>query len=86
MLLSIFYSSFSGCLLAVFSGCFGCTFNGHQNFRNWETMRRDLTHPDAHWTRTERGVFECDADYWAKSGGILEPMPRYEKMYERLQG
>ena len=60
--------------------------NGHQNFRNWETMRRDLAHPDAHWTRTERGVFECDADYWAKSGGILEPMPRYEKMYERLQG
>ena len=60
--------------------------NGHQNFRNWETMRRDLAYPGAHWTRTERGVFECDADYWAKSGGILEPMPRYEKMYERLQG
>ena len=59
--------------------------NGHQNFRNWETMRRDLAYPDAHWTRTERGVFECDADYWAKSGGILEPMPRYEKMYERLR-
>ena len=57
--------------------------NGHQNFRNWETMRRDLAYPDAHWTRTERGVFECDADYWAKSGGILEPMPRYERMYER---
>lgn len=59
--------------------------NGHQNFRNWETMRRDLAYPGAHWTRTERGVFECDADYWAKSGGILEPMPRYEKMYERLR-
>ena len=37
--------------------------------------------PVAHWTRTERGVFECDADYWAKSGGILAPMPRYEAMY-----
>ncbi len=55
--------------------------NGHQNFRNWETMRRDLAHPDAHWTRTERGVFECDADWYAKSGGILEPMPRYERMF-----
>lgn len=55
--------------------------NGHQNFRNWETMRRDLAYPDAHWTRTERGVFECDADYYAKSGGILQPMPRYERMY-----
>ncbi len=55
--------------------------NGHQNFRNWETMRKDLAHPDAHWTRTERGVFECDADYYAKSGGILAPLPRYEKLF-----
>ena len=58
--------------------------NGHMNFRNWETMRQDLAYPDAHWTRTEKGVFECDADYYAKSGGILEPMPRYEKMYEMM--
>ena len=50
--------------------------NGHMNFRN--------CYPDAHWTRTEKGVFECDADYYAKSGGILEPMPRYEKMYEMV--
>lgn len=57
--------------------------NGHQNFRNWETMRKDLAYPDAHWTRTEKGVFECDADYYAKSGGILEPMPRYEAMYAK---
>ena len=55
--------------------------NGHQNFRNWETMRKDLAYPDAHWTRTEKGVFECDADYYAKSGGILESMPRYEKLF-----
>lgn len=60
--------------------------NGHQNFRNWERMRQDLAHPDAHWTRTERGVFECDADYWAKSGGILAPMPRYEAMYGNFNG
>ena len=60
--------------------------NGHMNFRNWETMRRDLAYPDAHWTRTENGVFECDADWYAKSGGILEPMPRYERMYKRAQG
>jgi L-alanine-DL-glutamate epimerase-like enolase superfamily enzyme len=58
--------------------------NGHQNFRNWETMRKDLAYPDARWTRTIKGVFECDADYYAKSGGILEPMPRYEKMYENI--
>ena len=55
--------------------------NGHQNFRNWETMREDLAFPNAHWTRTEKGVFECDADYYAKSGGILAPLPRYEKLF-----
>lgn len=58
--------------------------NGHMNFRNWERMRQDLAYPDAHWTRTERGVFECDSDYYGKSGGILAPMPRYEKMYEKM--
>jgi len=58
--------------------------NGHMNFRNWETMRKDLAYEKAHWTRTEKGVFECDADYYAKSGGILEAMPRYEKMYEKV--
>ena len=58
--------------------------NGHMNFRNWETMRKDLAYEKAHWTRTEKGVFECDADYYAKSGGILEEMPRYEKMYEKV--
>ncbi len=60
--------------------------NGHMNFRNWERMRQDLAYPKAHWTRTEKGVFECDADYYTKSGGILEPMPRYEKMYEKVSG
>jgi hypothetical protein len=46
-------------------------------------MRKDLAYETAHWTRTEKGVFELDADYWKKSGGILEPMPRYEAMYAR---
>jgi len=58
--------------------------NGHQNFRNWEIMRKDLVYEKAHWTRTEKGVFELDADYWAKSGGILAPMPRYEAMYAKV--
>ncbi len=58
--------------------------NGHQNFRNWEKMRQDLAYPSARWSRTERGVFECDRDWYAKSGGILAPMPRYEKIFERV--
>ena len=32
------------------------------------------------------GVFTLDADYWARSGGILEPIVRLEEKYaQRLQ-
>ncbi len=54
--------------------------NGHQNYVDWEQMREDLAWPDAPWTRTRNGVFELDDDYWARSGGILEPLPRLEKL------
>lgn len=57
--------------------------NGHQNYRNWETMRKDLAFTDAQWTRTAKGVFKLDSDYYEKSGGILEPMPRYEKIFAK---
>ena len=45
--------------------------NGAQNYVNWEKMRRALPYPDAPWTRTRNGLFELDADYWKKSGGVL---------------
>jgi hypothetical protein len=54
--------------------------NGHQNYKNWETMRRDHPAPDAPWARAPRGVFELDADYYARSGGIFAPLPRAEKL------
>ncbi|MCQ2390704.1 MAG: L-alanine-DL-glutamate epimerase [Kiritimatiellae bacterium] len=60
--------------------------NGHQNFRNWETMRKDLPYPSAHWSRTEKGVFECDKDWYAKSGGMLEHLPRYEEIFRVKKG
>jgi L-alanine-DL-glutamate epimerase-like enolase superfamily enzyme len=55
--------------------------NGHQNYRNWETMRGYHPLPDAPWSKTERGVFNLDADYYAKSGGIFATMPHYENMF-----
>lgn len=50
--------------------------NGAQNYVNWEKMRRALPYPDAPWTRTRNGLFELDADYWKKSGGVLHPENR----------
>ena len=54
--------------------------NGHQNYTDWEAMRQDLAWPEAPWTRTQKGVFVLDEDYWSKSGGILERLPRIEKL------
>ncbi len=58
--------------------------NGHQNYRHWERMRSYHPAPDAPWARTQRGVFELDADYYARSGGIFDPVPHYEAMFAPL--
>ena len=56
--------------------------NGHQNYRNWDALRRrDHPAPDARWSQTHRGVFELDADYYARSGGVFAPLPHYEAMF-----
>ncbi len=55
--------------------------NGHQNYRNWETLRQRHPAPDAPWARPQRGVFELDADYYARSGGLFAPLPHYEAMF-----
>lgn len=52
--------------------------NGHQNYRNWEALRGHHPAPDAKWSQTQRGVFELDADYYARSGGVFAPLPHYE--------
>jgi len=72
--------------LAPFPGLGGLGLletNGHQNYRNWETMRRHLPLPDAPWTRTTRGVFQLDADYYARNGGVLMASPYYEGIFPR---
>jgi len=55
--------------------------NGHQNYRNWETMRSWHPFPDATWANTKKGVFELDKDYYDKSGGIFIQSPHYQKMF-----
>jgi L-alanine-DL-glutamate epimerase-like enolase superfamily enzyme len=57
--------------------------NGHQNYRNWETMRRYHPSFGAPWTMPEKGVFRLDADFYARSGGIFEPSPHYEALFRR---
>ncbi|MBU2495971.1 MAG: L-alanine-DL-glutamate epimerase [Candidatus Omnitrophica bacterium] len=51
--------------------------NGHQNYRNWEKMRSYHPRYEAAWTKTVRGLFHLDDDFYASSGGILEPSEHY---------
>jgi L-alanine-DL-glutamate epimerase-like enolase superfamily enzyme len=57
--------------------------NGHQNYRNWETMKGYHPCKDASWTKTKNGVFELNDDFYAKSGGIFMPSAHYEEMFSR---
>ena len=54
--------------------------NGHQNYRNWETMVSYHPFPDAGWRKTRNGVFTLDSDYYEKSGGIFAPSAHYQQM------
>ena len=54
--------------------------NGHQNYRNWDTMVSYLPYPDADWRKTREGVFKLDSDYYRKSGGIFAPSAHYQEM------
>ncbi|MBL9212931.1 MAG: hypothetical protein JNL92_20895 [Opitutaceae bacterium] len=55
--------------------------NGHQNYRNWETLRTYHPAPDAPWARTVRGVFKLGPEFYARSGGIFEPAPHYAGLF-----
>ena len=57
--------------------------NGHQNYRNWEAMRRHHPCFGAPWTLPERGVFRLDDDFGARSGGIFLPSAHYEAMFRQ---
>jgi L-alanine-DL-glutamate epimerase-like enolase superfamily enzyme len=57
--------------------------NGHQNYRNWEAMRRHHPCFGASWTVAEDGVFRLDDDFYGRSGGIYLPSAHYEAMFRR---
>ena len=57
--------------------------NGHQNYRNWEAMRRHHPCFGAAWTQPEQGVFRLDEDFYARSGGIFQASPHYQALFRR---
>jgi L-alanine-DL-glutamate epimerase-like enolase superfamily enzyme len=55
--------------------------NGHQNYKNWETMKGYCPCKDASWAQTKEGIFDLNSDFYAKSGGIFMPSPHYDAMF-----
>jgi L-alanine-DL-glutamate epimerase-like enolase superfamily enzyme len=55
--------------------------NGHQNYRNWPTMMQYHPCHNAEWSKTNKGVFELDQDFYAKSGGLLLESTHYREMF-----
>jgi L-alanine-DL-glutamate epimerase-like enolase superfamily enzyme len=51
--------------------------NGHQNYKNWETMK--TYHPcyGAEWTKMKDGIFSTDNDFYSLSGGIFGVSKHY---------
>ena len=54
--------------------------NGHQYFKNWNTLVGYHPKAGATWTQTQQGVYPTDSSFYAESGGILLPSPHYEQL------
>jgi len=56
--------------------------NGHQYYKNWETMQGYHPRAGAIWTKADRGVFRTDASFYSESGGIFEPSAHYQALVQ----
>lgn len=55
--------------------------NGHQYYKNWNTMMSYHPKANASWIQTKQGVYNTDQTFYDESGGIFLPSPHYEKMF-----
>jgi L-alanine-DL-glutamate epimerase-like enolase superfamily enzyme len=55
--------------------------NGHQNYKNWNTMMGYHPGKEGAWVKATKGVYELTDEFYRTSGGIFEPMPHYEEMF-----
>ena len=55
--------------------------NGHQYYKNWNTMMSYHPRANGTWTQTKQGVYITDQSFYDESGGIFMPSPHYEQMF-----
>jgi len=59
--------------------------NGHQNYKNWNTMLGYHPMKEGSWVKADKGVYNLDSAFYKNSGGIFEPMPHYEEMFAAMK-
>ncbi|MEO6290104.1 MAG: enolase C-terminal domain-like protein [Ginsengibacter sp.] len=59
--------------------------NGHQYYKNWDTMMTYHPRAGAKWTQTHEGVYLTDKSFYDESGGIFQPSPHYEQMFNNTE-
>lgn len=58
--------------------------NGHQYFKNWDKLMSYHPKAGASWTKTQKGVYPTDQNFFAESGGILMPSAHYEQLFDQV--
>ena len=56
--------------------------NGHQNYKNWNTMMSYHPRKDAPWVKVNNGVYDLGNEFYKTGGGIFDLMPHYEEMFK----
>ena len=55
--------------------------NGHQNYKNWNTLVSYHPRKDASWVKVNHGLYQLGDDFYSSGGGIFDPVPHYEEMF-----
>jgi len=55
--------------------------NGHQYYKNWDTMMTYHPRANASWIKPKQGVFITDKSFYEESAGIFYPSKHYEDMF-----
>lgn len=55
--------------------------NGHQNYKNWDTMMSYHPAKNGTWVKAKNGVYELKTEFYRTSGGIFELSEHYENMF-----
>lgn len=55
--------------------------NGHQNYKNWNTMMSYHPRKEASWVKMKNGVYELGEDFYKTGGGIFDLSAHYENMF-----